>query len=95
MMLTQPLSKVTESLRLTIAALGFINLGHSGHLHAHLLLIEKRGQPLNNFQRSFIDLTWKPLQAETKPIHDLHGVSHYTASYKHLAAGKEVELFSY
>lgn len=48
----------------TFAAMGFISLGHTGHLHAHLLALEKTGSVPGPSQRILFKESWQPTQGK-------------------------------
>lgn len=93
---TEYLRNVSKRFRVTLGALGFITLGHSGHLHSHLLVLEKKSKTLTGDQIASMEFDW-PYQASVKPVDRLAGVAGYVASWKHLVteSAVEPELYSY
>ena len=94
--LTEYLREASKRLRVTLGAMGFITLGHSGHMHSHLLVLEKKGKTLTDEQPMLMELEW-PHQCKVKPVDRLAGVAGYVASWKHLVSQSAVEpdLISY
>lgn len=90
------LREASKRLRVTLGAMGFITLGHSGHMHSHLLALDRKGRTLTGDQLMLMELGW-PYQAKVRPVDRLAGVAGYVASWKHLVteSAVEPELYSY
>jgi hypothetical protein len=94
--LTEYLREASKKLHITLGAMGIITSGHSGHLHSHLLALEKKGPTLTGDQLMLMELNW-PHQCAVKHVDRLSGVADYIASWKHLVrdSAVEPELFTY
>jgi hypothetical protein len=92
--LTEFLRESSKRFRVTLGAMGFITLGHSWHLHSHLLVLEKKGQTLTGDQMTLMELDW-PHQAKVEPVDRLAGVAGYVASWKHLVRDSAMEPVFY
>lgn len=85
---------VAKRLRVTLGGLGFITLGHSGHLHSHMLLLEKSGSPLTEDQLTAFGSAWRH-ESATSAVTDSDKVASYIASRKHLSHPASTELVGY
>lgn len=87
------LRKACRATRSTFGAMGVMTVGCSGHLHTHLLVLEKSGRPLDDYQLAALS-DW-PYQSEATAVYDLPQLSEYIASDKHLNYSQDAEFYAY